>query len=108
MGGSSAGRAYRSPHWEETMGVRELATGMRGVINTAALAQKENGLSFKPFNQYLMGYDAEYDEWLGKGMCTGLSIKYLACVKNGEEFTDIVNTASMNDFTFTKDKIRID
>jgi hypothetical protein len=84
------------------MGVRGIATGMRGVINTAALAQKESGLSFKPFNQYLMGYDSAYDEWLSGGMCRGLSIKYLACVKNGEEFTEIVTTASMNKFTQTK------
>ena len=90
------------------MDVREVATGARGVINTAALAQKENGLGFKPFNQYLIGYDAAYDDWLDKGMCRGLSIKYLACVKNGEEFTDIVTTASMNKFTYTKDNYRID
>jgi hypothetical protein len=70
--------------------------------SSTALAQKEKDLSFKPFNQYLMGYDAPYDEWLGKGMCRGLSIKYLACVKDGEEFTKIVTAASMNKFSFTE------
>lgn len=82
--------------------VRELAMGMRGVINTAAIAQKGNGVRFEPFNQYLMGYDAEYDKWLGVGMCRGLSVKYLVCLKNKEKFTSIVNAKSMNTFNFTK------
>src|SRR5215207_9485786 len=86
------------------MGIREMAASMRGVINTAALAQKDNGVRFEPFNQYLMGYEAAYDEWLGAGMCRGLSIKYLVCLKNKEKFTSIVNVKSMNTIKFAKSK----
>jgi hypothetical protein len=56
-----------------------------------------------------MGYDAAYDDWLGVGMCRGLSVKYLVCLKNNEKFTNIVNAKSMNTFKFDKTgRYRID
>ena len=91
------------------MGVRELAAAMRGVINSAALAQKDNGVKFEPFNQYLMGYDAQYQDWLGAGMCRGLPVKYPVCQKSKEKFTGIVNAKSMNTFKLDKTgKLRAD
>jgi hypothetical protein len=69
--------------------IPELAQAMRGVILTAVT---NKGVDLTPFNQYFMGHNVDYERWLTEGMCRGLAIKYLACVKNGEEFNKVVNT----------------
>jgi hypothetical protein len=77
------------------MDVREIASFVRGAFNAAAQGRKEEGIDYKPFNQYLMGSDEAYDEWLGKGFCRGFSVKYIDCVKSGEEFFELCNAQSM-------------
>ena len=59
---------------------------------TAAI---EAGGAFEPFNQYTMGATGDYDHSLGRGMCHGLSMKFLACAKNGESFTAVVSARAL-------------
>jgi hypothetical protein len=71
---------------------RELSTALRGVMLTAAIAAKG---SFQPWSQYTAGFQAEYDLWLGGGLCHGLAIKYLACIKAGQNFSAVIDVNTL-------------
>lgn len=67
---------------------REIASMLRGVMLTSAVASKTH---FINWSQFTIGHDGLYDEWIGRGLCQGLSAKYLDCVKRGLDFVSVVN-----------------
>lgn len=67
---------------------RELASILRGIMLTCAVKQK---IEYKPWNQYLVGHQKDYEQWLGRGLCQGLSVKFLDCCKKGEDFLKLMS-----------------
>lgn len=67
---------------------REIASMLRGVMLTAAT---QNSLQFLNWSQFTIGHNQLYDNWIGRGLCQGLSAKYLACTRAGQDFTRTVD-----------------
>jgi hypothetical protein len=68
------------------------ASLLRGIMLTATT---QAGGRYVPWNQYLIGKNEKYNEWLGRGMCRGLSVKFLELERDGRNFIDEVNGASL-------------
>lgn len=72
--------------------IRMLATGIRGVLCTTAA---NTGTRFDPWNQYLLGLTENYNTWLGRGMCRGLSLLFLDTTARGFDFRDIATRKNL-------------
>ncbi|MCA9265417.1 MAG: hypothetical protein KDA60_16270 [Planctomycetales bacterium] len=69
--------------------IREKASLVRGVLLSSC---EKVGGDFEPWNQYLM-VKGKYssDEFVGRGLCHGLSIIFLKCAKNGRVFSNQID-----------------
>lgn len=72
---------------------REIASLLRGVMLTAV---QGTGARYIPWNQYLIGRNENYNEWLGRGMCRGLSVKFLEIERDGGDFITSVTGTSLD------------
>lgn len=74
--------------------IKQKAQALSDVMRGAALGAKAG---FLPWNQYLVGGDSKlYDEWLGKGLCHGLSIHFLKYEKSKDDFNGAVTLESLD------------
>ena len=68
------------------------ASLLRGIMLTATT---QAGGRYVAWNQYLIGKNEHYNEWLGRGMCRGLSVKFLEIERDGGNFVEEVSAASL-------------
>jgi hypothetical protein len=72
---------------------RIMAAQLRGVMLKHALASKSQ---FINWSQFTLGHTYEWDRYMGRGLCHGLSMHYLDCVKRRVEFTSEFNYSKMS------------
>lgn len=68
------------------------ASLLRGIMLTATT---QAGGRYVPWNQYLMAKGKLYNEWLGRGMCRGLSVKFLEVERDGGNFVEEVTANAL-------------
>lgn len=71
---------------------RDIASLLRGIMLTSCI---NAGARYIPWNQYLIGHSEYYNDWLGIGMCKGLSAKFLQWQRDGRDFVTDVNRSSL-------------
>lgn len=73
--------------------IREIASLMRGVLLTVAL---KTDCQYTVFNQYLVGHEAAYDRYIGKGICHGISMTALGLSKQNQDIRAYFNNGTMH------------